>query len=178
MVELIVYSLPTLIYLLVQSRRCRRADALRDTGLSWGGPRSWLWALALLPPLLLIMWAALAAIPADALNNPGVVIASTASLGAVARTVAQVAGEEILFRGLVGGITIRRLGFWWGNLAQTAVFILPHLVLLLVDASLWPLLPAQFLAGWLLGWLRHRSGSVLPGIVLHAAVNLTAGALA
>ncbi len=86
-------------------------------------------------------------------------------------------GEEILFRGLIGGVLIRRLGFWVGNTAQAVVFLLPHALLLAVDPRIWPILPVQFLAGWMLGWLRHRSGSVLPGALVHAAVNLLVGVL-
>ena len=36
------------------------------------------------------------------------------------------------------------------------------LALLLVDLRLWPILPVQFAAGWMLGWLRenvHRHGA-------------------
>lgn len=72
---------------------------------------------------------------------------------------------------------MRRLGFFWGNLLQAALFLIPHLPLLLVDVRLLPLLPVQFLTGWLLGWLRHRTGSFVPGAVLHAAVNLTAASI-
>ncbi|NLE76526.1 MAG: CPBP family intramembrane metalloprotease [Chloroflexi bacterium] len=86
-------------------------------------------------------------------------------------------GEEALFRGLLGGWLVRRLGFAVGNTVQTLVFLLPHLLLLLVSVGLWPLLAAQFLAGWLCGWLRHRSGSILPGWVAHSLSNAF-GALA
>ena len=47
--------------------------------------------------------------------------------------------------------------------------------MLLVDARLWPILPVQFAAGWLLGWLRHSSGTFVPGAAVHAAANIAAG---
>ena len=34
--------------------------------------------------------------------------------------------------------------------------------LLGVDLRLWPMVLVQFVAGWTLGWLRHRTGSVGP----------------
>lgn len=96
----------------------------------------------------------------------------------VLTAIARASGEEIFFRGLVGGVLQRRLGFGRGNLVQATIFVLPHVALLLVDAGFWPLLPVQFAAGWLLGLLRHKSGSFVPGAVLHAGTNLLAGVVA
>jgi len=87
-------------------------------------------------------------------------------------------GEEVFFRGLVGGWLLRRFGFWVGNSLQTLIFLLPHLPILLVGLNLWPLLILQFLAGWLLGWLRYKSDSILPGMVMHALVNTLSDLLA
>jgi len=50
-------------------------------------------------------------------------------------------GEEGFFRGLLGGVLIRRLGFGRGNLVQTLIFLVPHLALLLVDVRSWPIVP-------------------------------------
>lgn len=86
-------------------------------------------------------------------------------------------GEELLFRGLLAGVLFRRLGFAIGNVLQAALFLLPHLALLFVSLSFWPLLLVQLLVGWLLGWLRFRSASILPGWAAHALLN-TLGALA
>jgi len=33
----------------------------------------------------------------------------------------------------------------------------------------------QFAAGWLLGWLRHKTGTFVPGAVVHVVVNIAAG---
>jgi len=41
-------------------------------------------------------------------------------------------GEEVFFRGLLGGYLERRFGFMKGNTMQAFVFLLPHLLLLLV----------------------------------------------
>ena len=40
--------------------------------------------------------------------------------------------EELLFRGLIAGSLSRRLPVLWANLAQAAIFFLPHLLILLV----------------------------------------------
>ena len=80
-------------------------------------------------------------------------------------------GEEIFFRGLLGGWLIRRFGFRNGNLIQALIFLLPHFLLLLVGLDLWPILAVQFVAGWLLGWLRFRSESILPGWLAHSLIN-------
>ena len=76
---------------------------------------------------------------------------------------------------------MRRLSFRWGNLLQATIFLVPHVALLLLDVRLWPLLPAQFAAGWLLGWLlgwlRHKTDTFVPGAVLHVIINITVGLL-
>ena len=80
-------------------------------------------------------------------------------------------GEEIFFRGLLGGWLVQRFGFWIGNTVQALTFLLPHLLLLAVSFSFWPIILVQFMAGWLLGWLRIRSGSILPGWLAHSLSN-------
>lgn len=73
---------------------------------------------------------------------------------------------------------MRRLGFGRGNLLQAVVFLIPHLALLLIDMRLWPLIPVQFAAGWLLGWLRYKTGTSLPGAAVHVLTNIAAGLIA
>jgi len=80
--------------------------------------------------------------------------------------------EEMFFRGFVASLLFRRLGFQKGNLLQAVIFLAPHTLLLLVSVSLWPLLPLQLITGWVLGWLRERSGSIGPGWLAHALANL------
>lgn len=180
MVEFVLLSLPTIVYLLVCSRGRDRTPgtALDRAGVSWGSPPGYGWALLLLLPLLLASWLAIVLVPAEVLQQPGVSIARVGSAGAAVGVILRAVGEEIFFRGLLGGVLIRRLGFAVGNLAQAAIFLVPHLALLLADLRLWPLLPVQFAAGWLLGWLRHRTGSFVPGAVIHAGANLLAGLIA
>ena len=80
-------------------------------------------------------------------------------------------GEEVFFRGLLGGWLERRFGFRVGNAVQAVVFILPHLLLLMISTSFWLVIIVQFIAGWVLGWLRSSSGSILPGWVAHSLIN-------
>jgi membrane protease YdiL (CAAX protease family) len=86
--------------------------------------------------------------------------------------------EELLFRGLIGGALFRRMSFAKANGLQAAIFLLPHLLILLVAPRLWFLaIPIPLVLGLLNGWLRQRSDSVWPGVLVHATSNV-AGALA
>jgi hypothetical protein len=80
-------------------------------------------------------------------------------------------GEEIFFRGWLGGWLNRRAGLIMGNTIQSLVFLLPHLMLLTLGIQFWPILIPQFAAGWLQGWLRFRSDSILPGWLCHSLSN-------
>lgn len=77
--------------------------------------------------------------------------------------------EELLFRGLIFS-GLRRLGAWPAVLLSALLFGLAH-------ASIYRLLPT-FILGVLLGVLRWRSGSVVPGMVMHAVNNGLIGTLA
>ncbi len=77
--------------------------------------------------------------------------------------------EELFFRGLVFS-GLRRLGAWPAVLLSALLFGLAH-------ASIYRLLPT-FILGVLLGVLRWRSGSVVPGMVMHALNNGLIGTLA
>jgi hypothetical protein len=70
--------------------------------------------------------------------------------------------EELFFRGMLQPLLRRRLR-GAAIPAGAALFGLAHPIL--------PLLPALFLLGILLGALRERSGSILPGIMLHGVQN-------
>lgn len=81
-------------------------------------------------------------------------------------------GEEIFFRGLLGGWLMKQYKFFVGNTIQALLFVLPHLLLiLLASPRYWLVLPFDLLAGWVLGWLRFRSGSIWPGWLSHTLVN-------
>lgn len=189
MTEVFVYGLPVLIYVAVQARRIRTNKtrtgetrsglriALRRIGFTWASPVDYLWAALLSAAQLALFVLAFQLIPAAALDSPDVVFPLATTISVTVGIIIRAVLEEVFFRGLLAGVLQRRLEFWWGNLTQAVIFLLPHLVLLAVDSGLWPILPVQFLAGFLLGWLRHRSGSFVPGALCHAAVNLAAPAL-
>ncbi len=174
--------LPSCLYLPVQTRGQQSPERYRAAferlGHTVGSASHYRLALLVLAPLLLVGWLSIVLVPDDVLEMSGVSIARLTSVGAAAGAVLRPVGEEVFFRGLLGGVLMRRLGFAWGNLLQAVVFLLVHLPLLLVDTRLWPLLPAQFVAGWVLGWLRHRTGTYLPGAAVHATVNIAMGLIA
>ncbi|WP_338750219.1 CPBP family intramembrane glutamic endopeptidase [Janibacter alittae] len=180
MAEFLLLCAPALVYVLVQSRRPGGTftSAWDRLGASTGSMAAYGWALLLLPLLLLTAWLSTALIPAEVLQAPGVSIAQLTSVGVAIGVILRALGEEVFFRGLLAGVLMRRLGFLWGNLLQAVIFLLPHLPLLLIDARLLPILPVQFLTGWLLGWLRHKTRSFVPGAILHAVVNIAAGLIA
>ena len=95
--------------------------------------------------------------------------------------------EEVLFRGFIAKRLIAWLGFQRGNALQSAVFVLPHLLLFVGSGS-----AAFGLAGlavatsfpavvaWLAGWLNERrgGGSIVPGWAVHSAANVLAFSVA
>ena len=180
-VNLILLGLPVLVYAVVLRRRGRpRKEILDRLGLRSASLENYVWVLGILAIVgVLAVWAT-RSVPEAVLRSPNVAASQYAGLSLGAGTVLLVLlreafyvalGEELLFRGLLGGVLFRRLGFALGNLLQTALFLLPHLALLLVSLGLWRLVLVQLVAGWLLGWLRFRSGSVLPGWLAHSLTN-------
>jgi len=81
--------------------------------------------------------------------------------------------EELLFRGLIAGSLARRLPALWANVAQAAVFLAPHLLLLRVMPEMAWILPLVFVGALFLGWARIASGSILGPWLIHAALNVT-----
>lgn len=71
--------------------------------------------------------------------------------------------EEALFRGVVQGALSRRMTARAAIVIQAALFGIYHL-------NVYQAIPA-FAVGLLMGWLAHRSRSLLPGVVLHALHN-------
>lgn len=71
--------------------------------------------------------------------------------------------EEIAFRGVLQGRMTHLFGLRAGILYTAVAFTFAH------GASLASIL--HFSIGLYLGWLRHRCGSLIPGMVLHALYN-------
>jgi len=71
--------------------------------------------------------------------------------------------EEIAFRGVIFDRLHRVLGEREAWLVQAALFSVLHLMPVIF--------PTHFAMGLIFGWLRMRTGSLIPGIILHAAWN-------
>jgi membrane protease YdiL (CAAX protease family) len=177
MVPFFVYA----SYHKARHQRTLRESATR-AGLQLGKPRylAYAAALALLAGLLLVLL-----VPSvEPLTREGSAQRRFVGLGltGTAITMALLYGvvqtgfsEELLFRGLIAGALSRRLSLVWANVTQSAIFLLPHLPLLFVMPEMWPLLPLVFAGSLVFGWLRIKSGSILPPWLMHAAANVTTG---
>lgn len=73
--------------------------------------------------------------------------------------------EEVMFRGVLQGRLTALLGTRVGLVATAAAFALCH--------GAPAVLPIHMGLGLYLGWLRERSGSLLPGMLMHFAYNGT-----
>lgn len=80
-------------------------------------------------------------------------------------------GEEILFRGIVAGYFFQRFKFIKANLIQSLLFLAPHLPLIYLSMDFLPFIGIITSLGWLLGWLRFKSKSIFPGIIVHSLIN-------
>jgi membrane protease YdiL (CAAX protease family) len=179
--QLIVLTIPVLIYVAVHRWRGEKwSEAFGNAGWKTCGPIYFLWSLGVAILTGGLAWLAFRFVPPNALQSPNINISDyagwtlsvTSFLLAWLREAIYVAlGEEIFFRGLLGGWLVRRFGFAVGNTVQALIFLLPHFLLLLVSLSLWPIILVQLLAGWLLGWLRYHSDSILPGWLAHSLIN-------
>lgn len=185
--QLIVFSVPSLIYVTVRRWGGEKwNEVFRKIGWQGSRPIYFLWSLGAMIIVGGLGWLAFQTVPSEVLQDPNINISAyagwtlsvTSFLLVWLREAIYVAlGEEIFFRGFLGGWLVRRLGFAIGNTVQALVFLLPHLLLLLVSQSLWPIIIVQLIAGWLLGWLWYRSNSILPGWLAHSLTNAF-GALA
>ena len=176
--ELVLFSLPSLFYVRALRRRGSTAAVAR-AAVGWrvGDYGTYGLAVAVSAVLLPITYLALRSVPTGSLHtssNLHVTYGRASTVGDYFAIALLAVAEEILFRGLLAGIFMRRYGFPVGNALQALVFFAPHLLLLLVSTALWPILPVQLVSGWLLGWLRWRSGSIGPSSLAHVAANVLA----
>jgi membrane protease YdiL (CAAX protease family) len=180
--QLILFSIPSLIYFTIQTRRGEKwRSVLKNLGLNGCNRAFYLEGVGVTVAVGGLMLLALRMVPSSVLESPMVSVSVYAGwplslssfMYALLREAFYVTlGEEILFRGLLGGYLERRFGFMKGNTVQAFIFLLPHLLLLLVSLSFWAVVVVQFLAGWVMGWLRSRSGSILPSWLTHSLMNV------
>lgn len=86
--------------------------------------------------------------------------------------------EEIFFRGFIAKQLTNKLGFKIGNILQSLIFGLMHLLLfgLLTKIPLLPLIVIfvfSTLAGWAIGYVKEKyaNGSIVPGWIAHGLGN-------
>ncbi|HZE98870.1 MAG TPA: CPBP family glutamic-type intramembrane protease [Planctomycetota bacterium] len=121
---------------------------------------------------LLILFAAAALMFPDApIGDPVVIRLAETHFGVTGGTMLFVAlvivgplAEEALFRGYL----LPRLASQWGPLAGLFWSSLLFALLHLRDG---PMMVVIFVYGWVFGWARLRSGSIVASTVLHMAVN-------
>ncbi|HEX7325569.1 MAG TPA: CPBP family intramembrane glutamic endopeptidase [Rhodanobacteraceae bacterium] len=79
--------------------------------------------------------------------------------------------EELVFRGVLLSGLARRMPIAWAVVVSAVIFGCAHLP----DFKFaWYPIPALFLLGLLLAWLRVRTGSIWPSITAHATNNFIA----
>jgi hypothetical protein len=183
MTSLTIYSIPVIIYALVVKLRERISgrEIVRRLGLTLGKRRYYSWALAFTLVEIVLIIGSLQLIPADVMNEQGMAYSRFAGRPLTAMNFLSALffglfetglGEELLFRGLIGGWLGRRTKLWIANVIQAAAFTLPHVLLLLIEPRLWSIAIAlPFVAGLMVGWLRLKSGSIFPGWIAHGFGN-------
>lgn len=88
------------------------------------------------------------------------------TLALIAGAVVTPLGEEAFFRGVLANGLLRRYRAWIGILLSAAIFAVAH--------GINPVLPVAFVVGVLTALLFRWSGSIWPGVALHAVNNATA----
>jgi membrane protease YdiL (CAAX protease family) len=78
--------------------------------------------------------------------------------------------EELIFRGFIQPLAIRSFGIWAGISLASAPFALLHGP---QYAWNWQHMLLLFLASFVFGYTRHRTGSTAASTVVHATYNLT-----
>ena len=174
----IIWLIPPLIYYLVQKKEIGKRKSLQNLGIK---KCSWIYyvlgiGLGIGGILISKLIVSFGNINSDLLlHTPG-------SLGDLPKTFISFTiifvligipvgfSEELLFRGLLGGIFMRKWKFWWGNSLQAVIFAIFHtLPVLLVtpDTSIFAF-AFSFISGFIMGVLYHNSGSIIPSFLMHS----------
>jgi hypothetical protein len=155
---------------------------IRRSGMSWADlgyapcdpawiRRAVLLAFVLVPALMIFGYAVRHMMPKADGSDVVAMIAPAGFSWVVAATIVLYAGilnplaEELFFRGLLYGWLRRHLGMTGAALVAAGAFALLHRQ---VDAVI-----VAFFTALLLTWLYEKSGSLLPSIALHQAINTT-----
>lgn len=180
-IQNLVFVIPSLVMVAVVKARGRSWEhALGLVGFRWAAARYFL--LGVLMGLLAggSVFLISPEVPSVLIDNPNVATSRYADMprsfssfvtALLIESVFVALGEEIFFRGFLGRMLVRGLEFQVGNFMQACIFLLPHLLILTISTTLWPILIPQFIAGWMYGWLTHRSDSIVPSWIAHALSN-------
>jgi membrane protease YdiL (CAAX protease family) len=103
-------------------------------------------------------------------NYGGAPVLATVAIAVVAPVV-----EETFFRGVIFGALRQRWPLWTALFASALIFAAAHAISL--GGSVLVLAPELFVLGCALAWLRERSKSLYPGMMMHGTFNLL-GAIA
>ncbi len=183
MMSLAIYSIPVIVYALVVKWKgeANWREIMRRLGLTLGEGRFYLWSLVFSLLSIVASLGVLQLVPAVVINEKN--MATSRFVGQQLTMMSLLSafffgffetglGEELFFRGLIGGWLGRRTRLWVANVIQAAIFTLPHLLLLTIEMRLWPIAIAlPFVSGLMLGWLRLKSDSIFPGWIVHGLVN-------
>ncbi|MDO4686790.1 MAG: CPBP family intramembrane metalloprotease [Corynebacterium sp.] len=169
MVELILFSLPTLIYLLIYRKNLNGART--TMGIIVPKANDFLWAAITGVLLCGLSYPVMQFLSNSLFSQAGVTVAAF-GLWSVLQTIFRATGEEVFFRGFLHGILGKRLSPAITIVVVATLFLLPHLLLLQVDIGFWKLLPLQWVGGIVFGVLRYTTGGITAPIVAHSAVNL------
>lgn len=182
--QLIILSIPSIIYIAVLRRRGKKwSEGFGKIGWQGCTLHYFLAGLGISALAGGLGWLTLQYVPQDVFQESNVNLSEYAgwTLSVTSFLLAwwregiyTALGEEIFFRGFLGGWLIRRFGFTIGNTVQALIFLVPHLFLLMININFYPIILPQLLVGWVLGWLRYRSNSILPGWLAHSLANALA----
>lgn len=182
-IQPLLLCLPALIYYLKQRKVLGNSEILVRLGIKAGPLKYYSWGLLAGGAAVALGYGLLkqSGLATSQMEHTNFAVYSlwTFSIGnlllaALRETVYTTFGEEILFRGLLAGWLFRKFSFGKGNLIQTGAFLLPHLALLGISLKLWPVMILIAAVGWVLGYLRYKSGSIFPGLLAHTVANTVA----
>lgn len=182
--QIFLYLFIILIYFLVKKRKkLTTKEIFKLLGFSFSLPKSYLYSIgiSLFSILIAILLLTIFPLNLSLLENTtfshykefDLTILSL-SLIFLRELIFIALGEELFFRGLIGGVLFRNFSFFKANIFQTLIFLLPHLFLLFISIQLLPFLIIIIISGWLLGWLRYKSDSIFPCILAHSLTNTIA----
>lgn len=86
-------------------------------------------------------------------------------------------GEELLFRGAIGKTLINKFGITKGNILQSLIFTLPHILTFVKLPGLESifLLMNAFVIGLAFGYITYKEdGCIIPVMVWHGIINMIA----